>query len=235
MILINLMTGTIFSLVANYRIERSERRNYLLTLQESLRIDTLTAHNHALARLSTIDPLTGLHNRRHLEERMPALEAEIAHGQCVSVVVIDVDHFKAFNDRYGHPAGDGCLVRLAALLRAGCEPSAIVVRLGGEEFAVILPGHASADALARAERLRLNLLSLAIPHESRTDGQCEITVSQGIAGTDHLGALSIPALIEAADVALYAAKHLGRNRVVVASRSSQAGAGTEKTSALHAA
>jgi diguanylate cyclase (GGDEF)-like protein len=213
-ILLNMMTTIVYSLTANYRIERSERRDYLLTLRETLRVNSLTADNTALTQLSTTDPLTGLSNRRFLEDRTSAFDHAIDHGQQLAVIIVDVDHFKAFNDFYGHRAGDDCLRQLAGVFRQNRrDETDVMLRYGGEEFVIVLQDRTTADAMIVAERLRLAVQILALPHENRSDGVPRVSISLGVAGTDICAGLSLSALIESADAALYRAKSAGRNRV----------------------
>jgi diguanylate cyclase (GGDEF)-like protein len=166
-----------------------------------------------LERESTVDALTGLFNRRHLEV---ALEQEMlvaARRQLpVSVLMLDVDHFKRFNDAHGHPAGDAALRAVGALLRSALRPRDIACRYGGEELTVILPGTPEADAWVVAERLRAAVAAL----ELRLDGVLlpSVTVSIGVAGARE-GATPA-SMLRAADAALYRAKELGRDRTVAA-------------------
>jgi diguanylate cyclase (GGDEF)-like protein len=172
--------------------------------------------NSQLALLSITDPLTGLANRRRFAE---TLEAEWARAlrshSALALMLIDVDHFKLFNDRYGHPAGDACLRKVAGALgesvRAGAD---LVARYGGEEFAVILPGVHGRAALASAERLRARVAALAEPHADAARGI--VTVSAGVATVLPSPRWSAEQLIQAADAALYEAKGRGRNQVRLA-------------------
>jgi diguanylate cyclase (GGDEF)-like protein/PAS domain S-box-containing protein len=158
------------------------------------------------------DPLTGLHNRRFLDE---TLSRELARakreGYPVSLLMIDVDHFKRINDTYGHPAGDEMLKALAGLLRASCREGDIACRYGGEEFIALLPRAPSGIAHERAEQWRESFASLVTHH-----GEFEIraTFSAGIASFPQ-HAHDADTLLARADAALYAAKQAGRNRCVV--------------------
>jgi len=158
------------------------------------------------------DPLTGLHNRRFLDE---ALERELAAcattGAPLSLVLIDIDRFKRINDTYGHPAGDEMIRRLADLLRERVRDAGLIAcRYGGEEFLLMLPGTHVADALAMAEELRATFESL----EVASGGQAmRTTLSVGVAGCpEHAAQAQL--LVLRADQALYEAKLRGRNRVV---------------------
>ncbi len=165
--------------------------------------------------LSIRDGLTGIFNRRYLED---ALDREIRragrNANSVSVIMLDVDHFKKFNDTYGHEAGDALLVELGALLKSFVRAEDIPCRYGGEEFTVILPGATLDVAARRAEELRIMARNtLKITHRAEKIGG--VTLSLGVASfPDH--ALAQDALMRLADQALYQAKQAGRDRVVVA-------------------
>jgi diguanylate cyclase (GGDEF)-like protein len=171
-------------------------------------VRTLALNNERLvARLtaeSQVDPLTGLLNRRGLEERF-AIELARARRdhRPLAVVAVDIDHFKQINDDHGHQAGDRALVWLAAVLNEQTRGADIVARVGGEEFVIVLPGADGASTLDFAERLRAAI----------EDGETEIpfTISAGVASA--LAPSTAHTLLDAADRALYAAKHEGRNRV----------------------
>jgi diguanylate cyclase (GGDEF)-like protein/PAS domain S-box-containing protein len=178
--------------------------------------DQLQDSNRRLQVMAEQDGLTGLANRRHFDAVLDA-EARRAtrDGTTLSLVMIDVDHFKAFNDRYGHPAGDACLQRIATALNSvPSRPGDLVARYGGEEMAIILPNTPLAGALTIAERTRLLIRSLAIPHEGNT-GQI-VTVSLGVASIRGNGDGGAKKLLAAADRALYAAKESGRDVAVAA-------------------
>ena len=160
--------------------------------------------------LSRTDALTGLSNRRHFSAALEHLSAEAARrGQPLSLLVIDLDHFKRVNDENGHEAGDACLARFGERLRevfAGEGPH--LARLGGEEFAVLLPGEGVPAAAAAAERLRTSLAERPL---ALREGPIRIGVSIGVAGlaADH----DVAAFFRAADQAMYRAKAEGRDRV----------------------
>nr|WP_279292507.1 GGDEF domain-containing protein [Methylobacterium goesingense] len=204
--------GIAFSLGAAHKIESANRRNYLYTLRESLRAQQLVVANARLTHLSTTDPLTGLANRRAFSERLDELWQGAQDGAPFALLLVDVDHFKRFNDHYGHGAGDACLCAISRLLNAGAGSAAdLVSRYGGEEFALLLPGLDSEAAIALAERIHASLNALALPHAGRGDGLNHVTVSIGVAASRD-GAATPTALFEAADAALYRAKSAGRNR-----------------------
>ena len=180
-------------------------------------IHALEAANRALQALSLTDGLTGIANRRHFDQ-VWAREWQRAQREhkALAVCVIDVDHFKAYNDYYGHQAGDDCLRRLAQLLAAGLRRGTdFVARFGGEEFVVILSDHERGCALARIESLRDDLVALALPHPLNSVGPV-VTISAGLAVAVPSPALSADKLLSAADCQLYRAKTAGRNRISVA-------------------
>lgn len=166
-----------------------------------------------LERMALMDPLTGLANRRKFLERFKLeVERQQRHGQPLSLLVLDVDHFKQVNDQFGHLTGDMCLKCVADLLILQVRKIDQVARFGGEEFLVLLPETGSAGALVAAEKLRAAIENLNIPIESRFE-PVNITVSLGVStmAADH--PLSFDDLMEQADQGLYAAKNAGRNRV----------------------
>jgi diguanylate cyclase (GGDEF)-like protein len=168
----------------------------------------------ALRSQSIKDSLTGLYNRRYLEEMMEretrrAVRAE----QGLGVMMLDLDHFKKFNDTYGHDAGDAVLRETASLLLKSVRAEDIVCRFGGEEFVVILPVADLQTTQARAERIRSRLRELSVMHQGQPLGT--ITMSVGVAELPQHGT-SQKELLEAADAALYRAKREGRDRVMLA-------------------
>lgn len=177
------------------------------------RTAALKAANDKLSELSVTDSLTGLANRRRFDEVLEAEGARAARtGRPLAVILADVDHFKAFNDRYGHQAGDECLRRVAAVLRVGGRrPGDLVARYGGEEFCLILAETDSDAALLVAEGLRAAVQDLAIPHTGSPHGM--VTLTLGLAATIPEPGKAGRDPLNAADRALYAAKEAGRNRV----------------------
>ncbi|SHF14966.1 diguanylate cyclase (GGDEF) domain-containing protein [Modicisalibacter ilicicola DSM 19980] len=166
----------------------------------------------SLVELSQHDPLTGLANRRLFDERIDhALEAARSDRRHVALLMIDIDHFKAYNDHYGHPAGDACLKVVAETMRKHFNQSGqLVARTGGEEFTIILPGTTPAESTARADELRMAIESLALPHAGSPHASL-LTVSIGVATASPQERCSAAQLIQAADDALYEAKQAGRN------------------------
>jgi diguanylate cyclase (GGDEF)-like protein len=183
----------------------------------------LIAAQERLALLAVTDGLTDLSNRRCFDQRLEAEWSKAEETQRpLGLLLLDIDHFKEFNDRYGHLAGDGALRAVAETLREGALPPAgVSARFGGEEFAVLLPGISGDQACALAEGLRQAVLRAAIAHEASPE-RC-LTVSIGAAACTPAPGGSPIALIEAADAALYLAKASGRNRVVCSSRLVEAG------------
>jgi diguanylate cyclase (GGDEF)-like protein/PAS domain S-box-containing protein len=171
-----------------------------------------------LAQMAFLDGLTGIQNRRAFDL---ALEKEwkraARDGSPLSLILLDVDHFKIFNDTYGHLTGDDCLCAVAGAVRLGVRrPDDVVSRYGGEELAVLLPGTPAEGAEEVAQRLCAGVLDLQIPH-SGNDGRGIVTMSGGISTAVACadGRVRMPhGLLAAADVALYQAKHQGRNQVV---------------------
>lgn len=162
-----------------------------------------------LQRQSLTDGLTGLPNRRAFDIELTRRLAEARRsGRPIGLCLIDIDHFKSFNDTYGHRAGDDALAAVAEVLRQSCRLADIPARYGGEEMALILPDTPLDGAADVAERLRLAIAARPIPHR-------RVTVSIGVAGST--GEHSPERLIETADRALYDAKDSGRDRVAVVS------------------
>ncbi|TNC11338.1 GGDEF domain-containing protein [Methylobacterium terricola] len=170
------------------------------------------AANHDLARLAHTDGLTGLPNRRHFDEAFSRAREQAARdGTPLALVLLDADRFKLYNDTYGHLAGDEVLRAVARVLQRQIrEPEETACRIGGEEFAVLLPGAPVREAAARAERIRQALARLQIPHVGNEGGI--VTLSLGVA--EAVPGESGGHCFSAADAALYEAKRQGRNRVV---------------------
>lgn len=177
----------------------------------------LSAANLRLETLSQQDGLTGIANRRAFDFLMDRhFLTAVRRRDALSVVLCDVDHFKAYNDHYGHVAGDECLRQIAAALARSCKRAIdVAARYGGEEFALLLPDTPAAGALHVAQAARKEVAALALPHaQSPTSGL--VTFSAGIATFSAEADKASSDLTRRADEALYRAKHLGRDRVVAA-------------------
>lgn len=189
------------------------------------RVATVVAENVALAianlqlretlrNQSLRDPLTGLFNRRYTEETFVRELGRAARAkEPVSLLMLDVDHFKRFNDTFGHDAGDLVLKEIAAVLVQQTRGSDVVARLGGEELCVLLPGASTDDAFKRAEEIRKAIAALELKHHGNTLGR--VTTSIGLS-TVPQHAKTVDDMMRSADAALYRAKHEGRDRVVIA-------------------
>ena len=176
----------------------------------------LLDHAETLRARSYVDGLTGIANRRYFDV---ALERELRRAQrldgALSLLLIDIDSFKAYNDHFGHQQGDTCLVTVAQALAAKLKrPADIAARYGGEEFAAILPDTTVEQAASHANAIREHVMALALAH-APTAHWPVVTLSIGVASYGRAGANEPAALVAAADKALYAAKRGGRNRVMV--------------------
>jgi diguanylate cyclase (GGDEF)-like protein len=181
--------------------------------QLSERERDLIASNNRLTVMASIDMLSGLANRRGFQSRLDFewMKAQQCGGE-LSLLMIDVDHFKLFNDTYGHPEGDACLSRIGETLAGiATATSGFAARYGGEEFSLLLPNTATRRALEIGELVRTAVQNLAIPHV--TSDHLAVTVSVGVAGVKPCEALNPGDLLEAADASLYVAKRKGRNAV----------------------
>jgi diguanylate cyclase (GGDEF)-like protein len=174
----------------------------------------LVATNDRLTVMASVDMLSGLANRRGFQSRLDFEWMKAQQYECeLSLLMIDVDHFKLFNDTYGHPEGDACLTRIGeALASIAGDTLGFDGRYGGEEFCLLLPNTSPQRALEIGETVRATVQDLALPHI--TSSYRTVTVSVGVAATLPNDAQTPGDLIEAADAALYAAKHRGRNTVV---------------------
>ncbi|MBZ9556626.1 MULTISPECIES: GGDEF domain-containing protein [Modicisalibacter] len=198
----------------SHLLSRHDDIAYLTREIEHL-LETLRSKNEQLLAETLNDPLTGLGNRRLLEQRLEiALPLSRRRMTPLSALMIDVDHFKQYNDHYGHPAGDECLKEIANVLRdIFRRETDIVVRLGGEEFLVVLLDNELDDATRLAEAMRSMLQAVGIPHEHSPTAEV-VTVSIGVATAPPGTPIDLDSLLACADSALYRCKATGRNCTV---------------------
>ena len=177
---------------------------------------TVKRQSDVLRELTLTDGLTGVANRRAFDERLQAEWRRCGRAQVpLSLIMVDIDHFKLFNDHYGHQAGDACLRQVgAAMQRAARRPQDLVARYGGEEFAILLPQEDISGAEAVARRVLDEIAALEIAHERSTAGP-QVTVSMGVASVTPEAKGEPGLLVTAADALLYQAKANGRNRYVL--------------------
>lgn len=204
-----------FTLYYLYTLEHEERYNYLLALRQRLLKRELTRANEQLEKVSRSDALTQVSNRRHFDEFLERLWQRARGDDAeVSILMFDVDHFKAYNDLYGHPAGDACLVKVAEVLKRTLRrPGDLLARYGGEEFIAVLNRTPLAQAQVVAERVRQAVEAMGLPNEA-SPSHANVTMSIGVASMRAQDPdASTQRLISLADEALYQAKNGGRNRV----------------------
>lgn len=196
----------VFALFGSYRLERELRLTYLLSLRGRLQ-------NQELDMVSRRDPLTGLGNRRSLDETLAICEQGASVGEELALVLFDIDHFKMFNDTLGHQAGDVCLRRVASVVQGQLRDRADhAFRFGGEEFLVLLRATNLSTAIAIAERMLGALKEAAIPHPALSPGAI-VTASFGVASAPLGNGMPAGEILAHADAALYVAKRNGRNQV----------------------
>lgn len=211
----------LFVLHSGYWLEHEDRSNWLMLQHEHLLARVLQQGNAQLERLSRTDPLTELPNRRQFDEALSKVWARAQQsGSDVALLMMDVDHFKRYNDHYGHPAGDACLKDLAQVMARHLRQSEdLVARFGGEEFIAVLSNTSLPLAMAAAERVRAGIERLNRPHAD-SPGRQQVTISIGVAcGRPGVALASSAALIHQADEALYQAKAGGRNAVFTVTHS----------------
>ena len=200
--------------------DRSHQRFCLLMINDvSIAVrkeQALRKQAEQLRSIAYMDALTGIPNRRRLDEYLQDEIRRAARSDSpLSVIMLDVDQFKQYNDNYGHQAGDFCLQRISHALKAALQrPADLVARYGGEEFAIILPDTPLAGAKLIAENLFKHIMNLAIPHEASSVSNY-ITLSMGVTGLQSKTHISGSILLSQADQALHQSKHDGRNRLTV--------------------
>lgn len=199
-----------------FPLKRLEERNTILEKEVAERTRELREANYKLELLSNTDGLTGVANRRSFDSALiQEWRRAQRSGLPVALIILDVDHFKAYNDRYGHLAGDDCLKALATVLRKEVHRSGeMVARFGGEEFVVLMPGFHEENMLPTALRIQKAVAALCITHSDAPAGR--VSFSLGMASVAPALDQSPNVLIAKADEALYRAKALGRDRIEVA-------------------
>jgi len=204
--------------VNDYLVRPIDRNELVARVRTQLRrkryADSLRDNVQAAIEMAIIDPLTGLNNRRYLESHLATLLDQAAHkGRPLSLMILDIDHFKAVNDTHGHNAGDEILKSFSARIRKTVRTADLVCRLGGEEFVVVMLDTSLVVATRIAERVRSVIEAEAFPLDEQ-GGAIPVTVSIGLA--DRGLEANPDALFKRADRALYASKSSGRNRVTAA-------------------
>jgi diguanylate cyclase (GGDEF)-like protein len=211
---------TLMSVLSALRMERLLRANFI--------------ENRLLNDIAERDGLSGLYNRRMFDNLTSRLWMQAQRNQeALQIILVDIDHFKAYNDLYGHQAGDTCIRRVASIIaRAAKRPFDFCARYGGEEFALVLYAPTGTDPTVVPEQIRRDIMGLDIPH-ANADGTRMLTVSIGSATAQSDTKRSLAGLIQSADEALYRAKKLGRNRVLhVDSSESETPTGSFKVLAI---
>jgi diguanylate cyclase (GGDEF)-like protein len=213
-----LVVVALYALASNFNLEMDERRSFLQAERARHLRSQLEQTQVHLRAMSRLDPLTGLPNRRQFDDDMATQLAPGSGCGALAVVLIDVDHFKAFNDRYGHPAGDQCLRLVASGLQVAMQGMpGLLARWGGEEFVALLPGADAATARHLGESMCRVVQALAMRHEASPTAQ-HVSVSCGVARMSAIRQeQDLALLLRRADAALYQAKAQGRNRCVAAS------------------
>jgi two-component system cell cycle response regulator len=204
--------------VNDYIVRPLDRNELIARVRSQLRrkryADSLRSDLQAAIELAAVDPLTGLNNRRYLETHLASLLDHAAHkGRALTLMILDIDHFKSVNDTYGHDAGDEVLKQFAQRMRRVVRSADLICRLGGEEFVIVMPDTPLAIATRVAERVRATVQSDSFPIDA-SGRAIPVTVSIGIA---ERGREANPdSLLRRADKALYESKSAGRNRVTAA-------------------
>lgn len=203
----------VFTSYVNWKLNVERYNVFLNSLEARVQHQEATERGKALLRLSNTDPLTGLENRRAIDQTLRDFwDGWQKHGRSFCAILIDVDFFKKYNDFYGHQEGDRCLVLVASALRHSIEPfNGSIGRYGGEEFIVLAPTETIEQVAELAETIRRTVEDLGQSHEQRRDGSSLVTVSVGAALTRPQTGSKLEKLIHDADRALYGAKASGRN------------------------
>ena len=197
---------------ATRRVQRENSALEQRLAESTAEVDRLREHLEQVRRDATTDGLTNLANRKAFDEELERACAEAEEkGEAVALAVIDIDHFKNFNDTWGHQTGDQVIRYVASVIGGQGAPPRFAARYGGEEFALIFPRESAVTALACLEDIRVEVASRMLKRRSTNDDLGTITVSSGLA--ERLPGESAHSVMERADRALYASKHNGRNRV----------------------
>lgn len=209
----NSLVCTLLAIAIAFMLYRNKVQGYINRATILKQNEEITSINQKLSNLVYMDDLTETRNRRYLEERLPdELDASREMNQSLCVMMMDLDQFKAYNDLYGHQAGDICLQTFAGVVkRCLKDKQGRLVRYGGEEFVVFLPGHDGPAGMKVAESIRQNLKAAGIEHSGSEKGH--LTVSIGVCASNPPDQSSLYQLINEADQALYIAKFSGRDRV----------------------
>ncbi|WP_417416901.1 diguanylate cyclase domain-containing protein [Hoeflea sp.] len=206
-------TVAILCLYSNYLFERRRCLDYCVSLEAVLRAEAAETSEKQFQVLSKTDALTGLPNRRFLDEQ---LDEWVVDSRSAVVMMIDIDHFKLFNDTLGHPAGDECLRVIAdAFSEAFSQPDLFCARFGGEEFTLAVRDAEEMQARRLASSVVTAIQALQIPHPGRNDGMDIVTISVGVALKPKNVTTTREAVLSQADEALYLAKRRGRNCFVI--------------------
>ncbi len=220
-----LLTAALVLALYRWRVRRLTLHARRLEAVVAERTSALEASNRKLAKLSATDALTGIANRRCFDETLAREWRRGARaGELLALAMIDIDHFKAYNDHYGHPAGDACLRQVAQALAGRFQRAGdVLARYGGEEFVLIAPGLGASDALDMGRCMCEVLTALALPHVKSSHGHVSASIGIAVMAPGEGG--SAEQLKQAADQALYPAKAQGRNCCVLAPVSAPAEAG----------
>ncbi len=210
-----IINNTVYTLILAYTLEYGARKAWLLAQVDSLQHEALVSATARLQALSMQDPLTGICNRRQFEDDLHRNWVDsLRNPRPLAMLIIDIDHFKRYNDGYGHPAGDRCLRQVATVIaRAAHEAGGLTARLGGEEFGILLPGGNIHHAVRLGEQVCDAIRQARIPHR-HAPGATQLTVSAGAASLVPTEQRDQVALLAMADEALYQAKRAGRDRVM---------------------
>jgi diguanylate cyclase (GGDEF)-like protein len=218
---IHLIMGLMMTIFGLAMLATSAQVHRLFRDSERLRRELFssTEVKQALEYLVRLDSLTGIPNRRLFEEEFSKEWARSKRDQePLALITADIDHFKEYNDHYGHPAGDLCLVEVAqAMYHALSRPGDVAARVGGEEFAILLPQTDLNGAISVAEQIRERVLALNLLHEGSPVAR-QVTLSFGVSSSELASGASPAELIRTSDVALYEAKRRGRNQIVAAQK-----------------